>query len=197
MASSSAFPGITTLLAFVLLCAGRSFAHDGHPAPIRAVPPADLHRATLTPDRIVLTWSGDPATTQAVTWRTSTEVTRGVAQLGLASDRAQTSASEFATTPVRHETQFGPVHYHTVEFHSLSPDTLYAYRVGDGVNWSEWFHFRTARSEPAPFTSQYVQLTPLRLKRTTYRYEPGAARTVRVALYPSSLPYCVLKTAGT
>ncbi|MBL9204068.1 MAG: fibronectin type III domain-containing protein [Opitutaceae bacterium] len=185
MALSSAFPGITTLLAVVLLSAGRSFAHDGHPAPIRAVPPADLHRATLIPDRIVLTWTGDPATTQAVTWRSSTEVTRGVAQLGLASDRAQTSASEFATTPVRHETQFGPVHYHTVEFQSLLPDTLYAYRVGDGVNWSEWFHFRTARSEPAPFTFVYfgdaqndIRTHWSRIFREAFREAPRAAFTL-------------------
>ena len=27
--------------------------------------------------------------------------------------------------------------YHTVEFTELDPDTLYTYRVGDGLNWSE------------------------------------------------------------
>jgi hypothetical protein len=31
----------------------------------------------------------------------------------------------------------------------------YAYRVGDGVNWSEWFHFRTASDPPEPFTFVY------------------------------------------
>ncbi len=36
------------------------------------------------PDRIVLTWHGDPTTTQAVTWRTSTAVTRAVAELAVA-----------------------------------------------------------------------------------------------------------------
>ena len=29
------------------------------------------------------------------------------------------------------------------------------YRVGDGVNWSEWFHFRTASDRPEPFSFIY------------------------------------------
>src|SRR3954469_21919270 len=33
------------------------------------------------PDRIILTWKGDPTTTQAVTWRTDTTVTAAVAQI--------------------------------------------------------------------------------------------------------------------
>ena len=47
----------------------------------------------------------------------------------------------------------GTVHFHTVRFEALQPDTLYAYRVGDGEHyWSEWIQFRTAKSEPAPFS---------------------------------------------
>jgi len=30
------------------------------------------HEPTLLPDRVVLTWEDDPATTQSVTWRTDT-----------------------------------------------------------------------------------------------------------------------------
>src|SRR5262247_2612941 len=37
------------------------------------------------PDRIVLTWSGDPATTQSITWRTDTTVANPVVQYALAS----------------------------------------------------------------------------------------------------------------
>ena len=28
--------------------------------------------------------------------------------------------------------------YHSVTFRNLQPDTLYTYRVGDGVNWTEY-----------------------------------------------------------
>ncbi|MFM8215573.1 MAG: fibronectin type III domain-containing protein, partial [Pirellula sp.] len=37
----------------------------------------------------------------------------------------------------------------------LQPATKYAYRVGDGVNWSEWFQFRTASTQPEPFSFVY------------------------------------------
>ncbi|MCA9039158.1 MAG: metallophosphoesterase family protein, partial [Planctomycetaceae bacterium] len=46
-------------------------------------------------------------------------------------------------------------HYHSVNFRELEPGTMYAYRVGDGVNWSEWSHFTTAQSGKAPFTFVY------------------------------------------
>jgi 3',5'-cyclic AMP phosphodiesterase CpdA len=42
-----------------------------------------------------------------------------------------------------------------VIFEGLKPDKLYAYRVGDGNDhWSEWIHFRTAKSGYAP--TQFV-----------------------------------------
>ena len=47
------------------------------------------------------------------------------------------------------------VHYHSVEFSELKPDTLYAYRVGSGDRWSEWIQFRTAKAEAAPFSFLY------------------------------------------
>jgi len=48
-----------------------------------------------------------------------------------------------------------PAHYHSVNFRDLEPKTKYAYRVGDGVNWSEWSHFITASDKPEPFTFVY------------------------------------------
>jgi len=43
------------------------------------------------------------------------------------------------------------VHYHSVIFDQLKPDTVYVYRVGDGdARWSEWIQFRTAHVEYAP-----------------------------------------------
>src|SRR5688500_1994527 len=62
-----------------------SVAHEGHTheAP-RKVPDAELHRPTPMPDRIILTWSGDPATTQAVTWRTDPTIRNALAQIAVA-----------------------------------------------------------------------------------------------------------------
>jgi acid phosphatase type 7 len=130
---------------------------DGHDHKPRKVLPADAYKPTASPDRIILTWTGDPMTTQAVTWRTSTEVKEGLAELALA-----TPGPEFAKTAITVKAKLQPLttnlsvaHYHTAEFADLKPGTKYAYRVGDGVNWSEWFHFSTASDEPESFSFIY------------------------------------------
>jgi hypothetical protein len=65
--------------------------------------PEVLHGPSLQPDRVILTWAGDPATTQAVTWRTSTAVARAAAQIAVAEERhrlrGQCFRTEDVTTP--------------------------------------------------------------------------------------------------
>lgn len=56
------------------------------PGQVAEVSKTDLAAPTIMPDRIVLTWHGDPTTTQAVTWRTSTAVTKATAELAIADD---------------------------------------------------------------------------------------------------------------
>ena len=128
--------------------------HDHSPTPAEA---AEVHEPTLLPDRIILTWTGDPATTQAVTWRTSTEVRLGVAEIAVADSGPNfpAKATRVTATAQALMTNLNTAHFHTVEFRDLSPATKYAYRVGDGVNWSEWFHFSTAAAEAAPFSFIY------------------------------------------
>jgi len=146
------------IVAIIVLLAGA--------APIRAQeqaarPPAakaaEVYRPTLLPDRIILTWAGDSTTTQAVTWRTSTEVTKGLAEIAVADAGPKFPEKarrvEAATQPLT--TDLSTAHYHAVKFEGLLPATKYAYRVGDGVNWSEWFHFSTASDKPEPFSFIY------------------------------------------
>ena len=59
-----------------------------------------VYAPTPLPDRVVLTWEGDPATTQSVTWRTDASVLKGVAHLAIANSngRALKTASFDATT---------------------------------------------------------------------------------------------------
>ena len=40
--------------------------------------PEQAHTPTPLPDRVVLTWEDDPATTQSVTWRTDTATIKGL-----------------------------------------------------------------------------------------------------------------------
>jgi 3',5'-cyclic AMP phosphodiesterase CpdA len=111
------------------------------------------------PDRIVLTYDGDPATTQAVTWRTDPSVSTAIAELAVADPDPtfveDASAVQAATEALITNDGYA-AHYHTVVFDGLIPDTEYAYRVGDGINWSEWFHFTTASTEAEPFSLIYV-----------------------------------------
>ncbi len=183
-------PGIQFICALLVLTAVVAPAHDNHadPAGWQPSPYADklAHAPRPLPDRIVLTWTGDPATSQSVTWRTDTSVKRGVAELSLATDNGRS----LQPVPVPAHTEaftsdLGEAHYHQADFTSLKPDTLYAYRVGDGLNWSEWFHFRTASAEAKPFTFVYfgdaqndIKTHWSRVFRESFRAAPQAAFTL-------------------
>lgn len=154
------------LLAFVLVLL--------LPKLLLAHPPASMppwQQATRWPDRIVVTLPADPATSFAATWRTDASVTETIAQivratddarfdLGARTERARTERLDLEGLELGGErflafwnTGLGPVHYHSVVFDGLEPDTVYAYRVrGDRGAWSEWFHVRTAApSGPVKF----------------------------------------------
>jgi len=115
------------------------------------------------PDRIMVTWTADPATSFTVTWRTDAGTDTGRGQIALAEaspdfDDAKRSrrASQQALATGEHAQQNVPANYHSVTFNDLEPNTLYAYRVGHEDHWSEWLHIRTAASEPEPFSFIYI-----------------------------------------
>lgn len=130
-------------------------------------PTTRLHHweiASPDPDRIFLSFHGDPATSRAVSWRTDASVTEARAQIAkaLAEPRFDrhaitVEATTEAVVLTRATLNFqGIVHYHSVNFEDLDPDTLYAYRVGDSEGyWSEWVQFRTASIGPSPFKFVY------------------------------------------
>lgn len=147
----------TLLFGAGIFVAAKGLAHEGHDHKPREVKPAEMYEPKIMPDRVVLTWSDDPTKTQSVTWRTSIEVPAGVAEIALA-----TAGPEFvkATTRVEAKTEklktdINEAHFHSVTFKDLQPATKYVYRVGDGVNWSEWFQFRTASDKPEKFSFIY------------------------------------------
>ena len=139
---------------------------------------------TDEPERIVLNLTRHPSTSQAVTWRTMAEVSHPQAQIAPAiapvtfSDSCLTENASTETVKLDYE---NTVYYHSVVFKSLKPKTMYAYRVGDGKQWSEWNQFKTAADGPAPFEFVYfgdVQNNILslgaRIFRTAYRKAPDA-----------------------
>ncbi|MGH2712060.1 MAG: fibronectin type III domain-containing protein [Actinomycetota bacterium] len=129
------------------------------PVPAAPYPASLAHQPTPVPDRIMLTWSDEPAHTQAVSWRTSSNVATPQAQIALAGVNANfTADAETLTatlsTPVQADLGF-PNLFHSVEFTDLEPETKYLYRVGDGANWSEWLEFTTSSEDPEPFSFIY------------------------------------------
>lgn len=158
--------------------------HEGHEHAVTAVSPAETYKPTAMPDRIILTWTGDPRTTQAVTWRTSTEVAHGVAEIvkAEAGPYFPEKAQVYEATTEALQTDINKAHFHSLNFENLTPGTKYAYRVGDGTNWSEWFQFSTATAEDEPFSFIYfgdaqnnVRSMWSRVIREAYRDAPKAS----------------------
>ena len=114
------------------------------------------------PDRIILTFNGDPATKRAVTWRTDSSVKEAKAEIAVAavnSSFIEEATTYFATTEefdlgIYKSNKSLIVNYHSVVFENLNPNTLYAYRVGNDENWSEWIQFKTANDTYSP--TQFV-----------------------------------------
>jgi hypothetical protein len=118
---------------------------------------ADPHDQQKIFDRIILTWKENPVTSQAVTWRSPVKFDKSVAEIAPAEaspDFVKNARQILAeTSPLKIDNKF--VYCHSVNFTALSPNTLYAYRVGNGNIWSEWFQFRTASNQAEPFSFLY------------------------------------------
>ena len=123
----------------------------------KAMDQTAIHRPSPRPDRVILTWTGDPSHSQAVTWRTDTSIAVGLAEIAVAEDNGQfvKRARQLKAKTSLLKSDLSSANYHSVEFAALVPSTKYAYRVGDGSNWTEWFHFTTASDQPEPFSFVY------------------------------------------
>ena len=154
---------ITLSLALLLAWAPSVFAGPGeehqHASEFR-----HWELASGDPDRIFLTFHGNAATRRAVTWRTDTSVEKAYVEVAPALaepgfDRlakqipATTELVDLAETKGENLSE---VHYHSAIMSDLEPDSLYAYRVGDGKKrWSEWIQFKTAAQTAKPFSFIY------------------------------------------
>ena len=151
------------------------------------------------PDHILLNFSDDPATTISVSWRTNRMVSKGYGEIAEAkadpkfitkATRTLATTSNLNYSNVVHHyhsstrKSFNNVNhnYHSVTFKNLERNTVYAYRVGDGKNWSEWIQFTTAHKTNEPFSFLYVgdaqnYIYDLwsRLIRESYKKAPSAS----------------------
>ncbi|MGD0579778.1 MAG: fibronectin type III domain-containing protein, partial [Bryobacteraceae bacterium] len=134
-----AFIGLLLLFTFPLPC-----------APAAAAPIGSI------PSRIILTWSGDPATTQSVTWQTTTALSTPQGQVAKTSPHPNFGDSAATVPGTLTSTAAGESGHYVVNFTGLEPATKYLYRIGDGKTWSEWNAFRTASAKPESFRFLYV-----------------------------------------
>ncbi len=151
---------------------------------LAAQPPPVSPGPERLPDRVILTWAADPATTMAVTWRTSLAAGQPLLEWALADHGPLfvNNARRVAGASQKLTSESGEALFHSVQLTGLAPATLYVYRVGDGEYWSEWQHFRTAEREPRPLTFIYFgdaqhQLMSMwpRVIRMAYRHAPDAS----------------------
>ena len=158
LAKFSVCLSLTIFGAALLTLARPAAAHEGEHEFTEKV----QHKPTPLPDRVVLSWSGDPTSSIDVTWRTDTTVDDTVAEFA----RADILVGNLRSGDVPHSScvegskqQFscdlGTCHIHSAHLQGLEPATMYAYRVGNGQMWSEWFQFRTASKSDDPFTFVY------------------------------------------
>lgn len=113
--------------------------------------------ASVIPDHITLTWSDNPATTQTIAWRTDTSVSTGLIQYaplnGPASADTVTHWAHSVQAAVENlYSDLGEANLHAGMITGLTPGKKYAYRVGDGLNWSSAGTFTTQPAGIKKFT---------------------------------------------
>lgn len=99
------------------------------------------------PTHITLTWSDSPATTQTITWRAEALETSGVIEFG----PQRGTLSRVSATCHDLSTDSGKARLFTGMLSGLKPNTMYQYRVGNGVSWSKTCNFTTAPAKPDSF----------------------------------------------
>ena len=169
-------------LTLLILTISTSLAQAHDPAPPKAVPFQKIYEPTAMPDRVVLSWVGSPATSQSVNWRTSKDVTTAQAEIARAEkgpgfERGTDAKQKTTTIPATSQTlksNLGEAAYHTVNFTKLMPKTKYVYRVGDGINWTEWYQFETVSDQPSQLKFIYFGDAQNDIKQHWSRVARGA-----------------------
>ncbi|HOC67192.1 MAG: Calcineurin-like phosphoesterase [Candidatus Hydrogenedentes bacterium ADurb.Bin101] len=110
--------------------------------------------SSAQPEQICLTWSGEPATSMTIQWRSSPEADDGILQFR---ESVKTDTSVTEVTPNRvalkdSGTRNDPVNNRfSAVLNGLRPATSYDYRVACNGAFSDWYTFTTA---PPPSAAQ-------------------------------------------
>ena len=145
---------------------------------------AKYYPPTQIPDRIALTFSGDPATSISVVWRTSKLEAEPIVQYALATSGPEfvVNSKTIKATTEKLDFRILDSYYHTATISDLLPNTQYLYRVGDGSKFSEWSEFKTAQQKDQAFSFVYfgdaqnaIKAAWSRVVRRGFREMPNAS----------------------
>jgi Purple acid Phosphatase, N-terminal domain/Calcineurin-like phosphoesterase len=98
------------------------------------------------PDQIHLTWTGDPATTVTIQWRTDLSISDSTVNYGTTSAYGMSAtgiAFQLSGTTVTDSSYTQVVMHHVVELQGLSPSTVYHYQAGGDGQLSADYYFTT------------------------------------------------------
>lgn len=132
------------LLAVIMFC-GLSGIHGQDSVDTKKLGSDQINvNATTIPDHVTLSWTGDPKTTQTVTWRTDPMVTKGIVQYSTNRDLEDKNTLSIPAQMSSLRTDLGDQYIHTATLIGLKPGTRYYYRVSDETkNSSTIFSFKT------------------------------------------------------
>ncbi len=110
--------------------------------------------SSAVPDQVLLTWSGDPASSQDIQWRTAKDVKESLVQYwpdGL-TDTATVAGKAFVMEDrLLRNDRF--VNRYTARLSNLKAGTKYRYRAGNNkTGWTEVFSFDTAPEKVKSFS---------------------------------------------
>lgn len=152
-----------------------------------------LYEPKPFPDRIVLNATEDLSSSIAISWRTSDTTKVSFVEIAIAEADPRfvgRVAKHQATSTLLSTTDAPPATYHACEVKGLQENTKYAYRVGAGAYWSQWFHFTTTsknanRLQFLYFGDVQVNMRALwsRVLPETYKKAPDA----KLAIYAGDL----------
>ncbi|HOJ32669.1 MAG TPA: metallophosphoesterase family protein [Candidatus Hydrogenedentes bacterium] len=149
---------VLIVAAFILIKEGKKLVVEAY---VDSLPRATPVPSTDNPDLIRLTWSDDPRTTQAISWRMGPNASAGAVQVQTtgaeSSDGTQIQAEKSVVEDPKIEND--PVNLcFSAVITGLKPGTSYDYRVGNPEtnNWSEWRSFKTAPEKEMSFSFFYL-----------------------------------------
>lgn len=116
-------------------------------------PPEPIYSPVRTPAQILLSWTGDAATSREVTWQGDT-LTRK-AHLEVTDNTLAADTFRYESTPRIIRTSGGAASYSRITIKNLKPGSSYRYRVANDSIFSGWFDFSMQNLRDSAFSFCY------------------------------------------